>query len=100
MSYLEGLHRLPNMSFSMELEAGDIQLLNNYVVLHQRNPAVDDPDDPAVERHLLRAWISRSGIGPRVVSPEFEFLRQDFFGLRENAEKLFPMIEVYPRPKK
>jgi myo-inositol-1(or 4)-monophosphatase len=23
-----------------------------------------------------------------------------FFGLRENAEKLFPLIEVYPRPKK
>ncbi len=23
-----------------------------------------------------------------------------FFGLRENAEKLFPMIEIYPRPEK
>lgn len=82
LSYLEGLHRLPGMSLTMTLEAGDIQLLNNYTTLHQRNPPVDDPEDPAGRRHLLRSWISRSGIGPRVVSPEFEFLRQDFFGLR------------------
>lgn len=36
---------------------GDIQFLNNWVMLHSRN-AYDDWDEPAKKRHLMRLWLS------------------------------------------
>jgi hypothetical protein len=40
----------------MALEPGDIQLLNNFLVVHARTEFTDDPD-PAKRRHLLRLWF-------------------------------------------
>lgn len=37
-------------------ERGDIQFLNNFVMLHTRR-AYEDWDDPARKRHLLRLWL-------------------------------------------
>lgn len=57
---LELLDRLlpdPRFCFSMELEAGDMQLLNNYVVLHSRTN-FEDHDEPDRKRHLLRLWLA------------------------------------------
>ena len=45
------------LCYNMRLEPGDIQLLNNHVVLHSRTHYVDFPD-PAAKRHLLRLWLS------------------------------------------
>ena len=45
------------LCYHMRLEPGDIQLLNNHVVLHSRTHYVDFPD-PAAKRHLLRLWLS------------------------------------------
>jgi hypothetical protein len=41
----------------MELEPGDMQLLNNYVVLHSRTD-FEDHAEPERRRHLLRLWLS------------------------------------------
>ncbi len=43
--------------YSMELERGDMQLLNSFVTLHSRTPFLDfeNPDD---KRHLMRLWLS------------------------------------------
>ncbi|MFM2128588.1 MAG: hypothetical protein RL477_134, partial [Pseudomonadota bacterium] len=38
-------------------EPGDIQLLNNHVMLHTRRAFVDWPE-PERKRHLLRLWLS------------------------------------------
>jgi hypothetical protein len=57
---LDVLDRLlpdPRFCFSMELEPGDLQLLNNYVVLHSRTD-FEDHAEPDRKRHLLRLWLA------------------------------------------
>jgi Taurine catabolism dioxygenase TauD, TfdA family len=68
--YLESLPKRRGVALSMELDVGDIQLLNNFVTLHTRSAFVDDPHDPAKQRHLLRLWISRLD-GGRPLCPEY-----------------------------
>jgi hypothetical protein len=46
--------RRDDIRLDMEFEPGDIQLLNNYTVLHWRTAFVDDP---AAKRLLLRFWV-------------------------------------------
>jgi hypothetical protein len=43
--------------YSMELERGDMQLLNSFVTLHSRTP-FEDYEDADQKRHLMRLWIS------------------------------------------
>ena len=47
----------PRFCFSMQLEPGDMQLLNNYVVLHSRTD-FEDHAEPERKRHLLRLWLA------------------------------------------
>jgi hypothetical protein len=52
----------------MDFEQGDIQMLNNYTVLHARTE-FEDYEDPARKRHLLRMWLQmRNG---RRLPPQF-----------------------------
>ncbi|KAF8205984.1 hypothetical protein K438DRAFT_1817650 [Mycena galopus ATCC 62051] len=43
--------------YSMELERGDMQLLNSFVTLHSRTPFTDY-EEPDQKRHLMRLWMS------------------------------------------
>ncbi|KAJ7242422.1 hypothetical protein C8J57DRAFT_1557666 [Mycena rebaudengoi] len=43
--------------YSMELERGDMQLLNSFVTLHSRTP-FEDHAEPDKKRHLLRLWLA------------------------------------------
>jgi hypothetical protein len=45
----------------MELRPGDLQLLNNNVLVHART-AYQDADRVELKRHLLRLWLFTSGI--------------------------------------
>ena len=45
------------ISLSMDFRAGDIQLVNNLAVLHNRT-AYEDHEPPAPRRHLLRLWLA------------------------------------------
>lgn len=54
---IESLCEDPEVQFSFYMQAGDIQLANNYSVLHARSKYEDHPD-PALRRHLLRAWVT------------------------------------------
>ena len=45
-----------DLRYDMDLEPGDIQLLNNFTTFHARTDFVD-ADDPAQKRHLLRLWL-------------------------------------------
>jgi hypothetical protein len=47
----------PELQVSMELRPGDIQLLNNSVILHARTGFVDH-EEPERRRHLLRLWLN------------------------------------------
>jgi hypothetical protein len=67
--FLETLPKRPGLSVSMLLEPGDIQFVNNFSIMHTRTSFVDDPDDPARQRHLLRLWLSHFGDGRPVCEP-------------------------------
>jgi alpha-ketoglutarate-dependent taurine dioxygenase len=54
LDYLDAVLERPNIQVRMALSPGDIQLINNYVVLHSRTAYVDGPGH---KRHLLRLWI-------------------------------------------
>jgi alpha-ketoglutarate-dependent taurine dioxygenase len=41
----------------MDLREGDMQFLNNHVVLHSRTAFEDYPEEER-RRHLLRLWIA------------------------------------------
>ncbi len=50
----------PKFFFDMTFELGDMQFLNNYVVLHSRE-AYEDWPEPERKRHLLRLWLRIPG---------------------------------------
>lgn len=47
----------PELSLSMDFQEGDMQFINNHMLLHAREE-FEDHDDPRLRRHLLRMWIS------------------------------------------
>ena len=47
----------PELVLTMDFQEGDIQLLNNHIMLHARTAYVDY-DEPERQRHLLRMWIA------------------------------------------
>lgn len=50
------LSRRPDLVLNMDFRPGDLQLLNNYKVMHSRTEYVDHPD-PGLRRHLYRIWL-------------------------------------------
>ena len=60
----------PQMRFDCPLQPGDLQLLNNHMVLHARGDFIDWPQ---VERRrlLLRLWVNRREGEGRELAPEF-----------------------------
>ncbi|CAG2143337.1 hypothetical protein LMG19282_02379 [Cupriavidus campinensis] len=53
----------PSLCFSMQLEQGDLQLLNNYVTVHSRTN-FEDYEEFDRKRHLLRLWLAVPGAQP------------------------------------
>lgn len=47
----------PALHFQMELQTGDIQLVHNHTLLHDRT-AFEDWPEPECKRHLLRLWLA------------------------------------------
>jgi hypothetical protein len=47
----------PDIHLDMDLQVGDIQLCNNYVILHSRTGFVDHPDVER-RRHMIRLWLT------------------------------------------
>ena len=54
---LDTVLRQPDLMYSMDLQPGDMQILNNHVMLHSRTH-FDDHEDPARKRLLFRLWIA------------------------------------------
>ncbi len=53
----------PKLNLMMELEPGDIQLVHNHTILHDRT-AFEDYPEPERKRHLLRLWLAPPGARP------------------------------------
>ena len=57
LDLLDHLANDPALNLMMELEPGDIQLVNNHTLFHDRT-AFEDHPEPERKRHLLRLWIA------------------------------------------
>ena len=57
MEYFDSLASSDAFRFTMMFQPGDVQLLNNHVMLHSRTEFHDYPDEDR-KRHLLRMWLS------------------------------------------
>src|ERR1041385_5885636 len=53
----------PKLNLMMELQPGDIQLVHNHTILHDRT-AFEDFAEPDRKRHLLRLWLAPSTARP------------------------------------
>ncbi|NKB57669.1 MAG: TauD/TfdA family dioxygenase [Alphaproteobacteria bacterium] len=62
------LARRPDICFRMHLQKGDIQLVNNYTVLHSR-AAYTDYTDEERKRRLMRFWVNSRNA--RALEPNF-----------------------------
>jgi hypothetical protein len=68
LDFLDEQTRRPDLRLDMDLQAGDIQFINNYTILHSRTGFVDGPA-PDQKRHMLRLWLKFPKPWP--LSPEF-----------------------------
>jgi alpha-ketoglutarate-dependent taurine dioxygenase len=57
LDLLEEIMADPRWCFRMQLEQGDMQLVNNYAIVHSRTP-FEDFEEPDRKRHLLRLWLA------------------------------------------
>ena len=57
VKYVEDLAVTPELCLTMDFQPGDIQFLNNYVIIHTRT-AFRDGDTPDKKRLLLRLWLN------------------------------------------
>jgi hypothetical protein len=57
LDLFESLANDPALHFRMELQAGDLQLVHNHTLLHDRT-AFEDWPEPERKRHLLRLWLA------------------------------------------
>lgn len=60
----------PAMRLSFRLQPGDLQILNNHMILHARSNFVDWPERDR-RRLLLRLWVNRRDGEGRRLAPEF-----------------------------
>jgi len=63
LDLLDELANDPKLNLMMELRPGDIQLVHNHTILHDRT-AFEDYAEPARKRHLLRLWLAPPGARP------------------------------------
>ena len=56
LDLLDALAEDPDLHLDMEFRPGDIQLLHNHTIFHDRT-AFEDWPSPARKRHLLRLWL-------------------------------------------
>lgn len=63
----------PAIQMNFSMQPGDVQMANNYSVLHARSK-YEDYEDLAQRRHLLRAWLTLPN--GRALPPHFELTRE------------------------
>jgi hypothetical protein len=56
MAVLDQLNSDPRFSVTMDLRPGDMQFLNNHIILHSRTEYEDHPE-PERRRDLIRLWL-------------------------------------------
>ncbi len=73
LDLIEELCNDPAVQLTFYMQAGDLQIANNYSVLHARSK-YEDFDELAQRRHLLRAWLTLPN--GRALPPVFGMTRE------------------------
>jgi hypothetical protein len=63
LDLFDSLANDPALHMTMEFKPGDVQLVHNHTLLHDRTGFVDWPE-PERRRHLLRLWLAADGARP------------------------------------
>ncbi len=63
LDLFDALANDPELNLMMELQPGDIQLVHNHTILHDRT-AFEDYPEPEHKRHLLRLWVAPPNARP------------------------------------
>jgi hypothetical protein len=73
MELIDTLANSERFRLDMDFRPGDIQFLNNRVVVHSRCD-FEDFDEPERKRHLLRLWLRTPGYAsiPAFFAPRME----------------------------
>jgi hypothetical protein len=58
MELLEATNNDARFVLNMDFQPGDVQFLNNYVIMHGRTEYQDYPDQPEKKRDLIRLWLT------------------------------------------
>ncbi len=71
----------PDFHLDLTMAPGDIQLVNNYTVLHSRTDFVDHPE-PEKKRHMVRLWLRF--LTPR---PTAAYLQSQYAGVAKAIDR-------------
>ena len=63
LDLFDALANDPKLHMFMEFKPGDVQLVHNHTILHDRTGFVDWPE-PERKRHLLRLWLAADRARP------------------------------------
>jgi len=63
LDLFDALANDPSLNLFMELQPGDIQIVHNHTILHDRT-AFEDWPDAGRKRHLLRLWLAPKNARP------------------------------------
>ncbi len=63
LDMFDALTNDPRLHMFMEFKPGDVQLVHNHTILHDRT-AFEDWPEPERRRHLLRLWLAATGARP------------------------------------
>jgi hypothetical protein len=63
LDLFDSLANDPEINLQMDFQPGDMQLVHNHTILHDRT-AYDDWEEPEKKRHLLRLWLAVPGARP------------------------------------
>jgi hypothetical protein len=63
LDLLDALANDPRLNLEIDFQPGDIQLVNNHVLFHDRT-AFEDWPEPERRRHLLRLWLAPPNAQP------------------------------------
>lgn len=75
VSLVQSIANRPELRLSMDFRDGDMQFLNNHVILHAREGFEDHPE-AHLKRHLLRLWIESPAPRQRPLAPAMEARRR------------------------
>jgi len=91
LDLFDNLANDPELHFMMELRRGDIQLVHNHTLLHDRT-AFEDWPEPERKRHLLRLWLAP--LQARPLPPVFA----ERFGSIDPGERGGVVVQDNPAP--